>query len=938
MSKSRLLCPAGTHWEMVMNMPSSSHRLPPLVVLLVCACSGLNAGAQTSDLAIKSYPKIQILDTTLDYRQFDKVEITGSSIVRKEQTMALPVQVITRDDIRRSGSNSVAEVLQNLPIMSMVVTSASMNTTIGGYSTASLRSLPAGTLLLLNGKRLAAYGRQSVAGMDRPSVDINTLPLSAVDRIEVLSDGASSLYGTDAIAGVVNVITRTEQKGVEIMVEKLATSQGGGAGHQVTLNTGIGQLNKEGYSLRLTLEAAHRDALQARDRPQYAQGRFLVERDGQNYAIDGPRLTSYATPGVFFVPASTGQVKQVYSLLYQNGQCPSDHVPMVGQPSCQYNGYSGMTLYPRQDSQKVLLTGEKFLGSGATGYVEFLHTTLKDSEFSGEAWPLHIFSLGNTPTSVGYQEAVNAGLDPAKVRFLWSPSGLPNLSRVYEQRNGRMALGIKGAWDAWDYHASLYQAQAQVHRSLEVPNLASAGWVSGRTLTDPNMLRPLTPDNPLTAQVNALRHVFKDWDEGTTKTTSANLSASRPLMEIDGQDVMLGTGLEWRRESTDYQYLSTGASQPSFQADRNVHAAYLELLAPLTPQWDATLSTRVDRYSDIGTSHNHKLSSRFDFQNGWSARTSWGTGFRAPSLAQMQDLDRLFQIGETTYFTTCQADMLAAAARLTQSTQRATRCVKNTEIVLYGNGNPDLKPELSTQKSLGLAFRPSRNFSITADWWSIQMSDVISTFPDALVYANPLQYPQYWVRQSNGVMAMKLPNFNIGQREKSGIDFEVRWRVPTDMGQWNMWVQGTYNLQSKDQADPSQPFVSDLARYSSLTDSITPRLRMRWMAGLTTPSWSLHGVLNHTSGYADEDPTGVNVVTGQSVKLSGFRVPAFATLDVNASVKLHPALSLRASIGNILNQPAPQSFTATAVQVFGFNTRDHNLWGRTISVALVGKF
>lgn len=304
----------------------------------------------------------------------------------------------------------------------------------------------------------------------------------------------------------------------------------------------------------------------------------------------------------------------------------------------------------------------------------------------------------------------------------------------------------------------------------------------------------------------------------------------------------------------------------------------------------------------------------------------------------MQNFDRLFQIGETTYFTTCQADMLAAAARLTQSTQRATRCVRNTEIVLYGNGNPDLKPELSTQKSLGLAFRPSRNFSIAADWWSIQMSDVISAFPDALVYANPLQYPQYWVRQSNGVMAMKLPNYNIGRRQKSGIDFDVRWRVPTDVGQWNLFAQGTYNLKSEDQADSSQAFVSDLARYNILTDTITPRLRLRWIAGLTAPGWSLHGVLNHTSGYTDQDQTGVHVLTGQSVKLSGFKVPSFTTLDVNASLQLHPALNLRASIGNILNQQAPQSFTATASQVFGFNTRDHNLWGRTLSVALVAKF
>lgn len=168
-----------------MHTPSSSHRLKQMVTLLACTYPVTSAWAQTRELDITAYPNIQVLDTAQEYRQFDKVEITGSSIVRKEQTLTLPVQVITRDDIRRLGASNVSDVLQNLPIMSMVVTSAAMTATIGGYTTASLRSLPTGTLLLLNGKRLAAYGRQTVAGMDRPSVDINTLPLSAVDRIEV---------------------------------------------------------------------------------------------------------------------------------------------------------------------------------------------------------------------------------------------------------------------------------------------------------------------------------------------------------------------------------------------------------------------------------------------------------------------------------------------------------------------------------------------------------------------------------------------------------------------------------------------------------------------------------------------------------------------------------------------------------------------------------
>ena len=922
-----------------MKKTLSPIQLKTIVLCLGAACAKSPAWAQTGDPAPKTYPPVEVVDKPLEYRQFEKVEITGSSIVRKEQAHPLPVQIITRDDIRRSGASSMVDVLHNLPAMSMWVNSTAMSTTIGGYTTASLRGLPAGTLLLLNGKRLASYGRQTVIGVDRPSVDINTVPVSAIEKIEILSDGASSLYGSDAIAGVINIITRTEQKGFEIMAEKLGTSQGGGQGYQLSLNAGKGNLRKDGYSLRLTAELFHRDALQGSDRPHYAQGRYEVERDGQRYAIDGSRVTSYATPGTFFEPANaaTGAQRKVFSLLHQDGQCPAGYVPFLGQPSCQYNTYSALTIYPQQDSRKLLLSGEKWLGGNTTAYAEILHSRLEDSEMAAQGWRQLIYSLGTSPDSVGYQEALRAGLDPARTQFLWSPSLMHGLLRAYEQNNWRVATGLKGEWRGWDYKAELYKAQAHVVRRLEFTDFVGQGLVSGRVLTDPNMLKPLTPDNPLTATLNGLRNVFNTWDDSKTHTTVGHVRASRPLMEIQGKDVMLGTGLEWRREGTDYQYVSNTAQQPSFQAERDIQAAYLELQLPVTPQWDVTASTRWDRYSDLGTTHNNKLASRYDFENGWSARASWGTGFRAPSVAQLQNLTDLYVIGGTSFANECGPDILKVLSNLNASQNRNVACERAT-LQVYGTGNPDLKPELSTQKSLGLAYRPTRNFSVTADWWSVHMHDVISTLDSEIVYADPVKYSQFYLLDKNNKLAMQLPNYNIGQREKSGIDFDVRWRAPVDMGQWNLFVQGTYNLRSKDQSVPGGAYTSDLARYNSITDTITPRLRLRWIAGLTTPTWSLHGVVNYTSGYADRDRNGVNLTTLQSTLLTGFDVKSFTTLDLTATYQVNTNVSLRATMGNVLNRQAPQAFSATATQVFGFNTRDHSLWGRTLGLALVAKF
>jgi iron complex outermembrane receptor protein len=892
------------------------------------------AGAQEQPNALEPLPPIQIDSNALEYRQFDKVEITGSSIVRKEQTQALPVKVFTRDDIKRSGLTSLVDVLVSLPTMSMVVSSSAMGTTIGGYNATSLRGMPGQTLVLLNGLRLAPYGRQTVIGVDRPGVEIQTVPLSAVDRIEILSDGASSLYGSDAIAGVINIITRTEQKGFEIAVEKKGTTQGGGAGHQITLNGVWGRLHSDGYSIRGSAELGRQDALQGQDRPQYDQGRYTVAREGQNYVIDGGKLNAYTSPGTFYMPANvaTAQPAQYFNTLYQNGQCPIAYVQLRGQPSCEYVGYQGLTIYPQQESRKLFVTGEMMLDGGAKAYAEVLYTQLDMGNFAFLNWPKLIYSIGKTPDSVGYQEAIQAGMDPAKTQFLWSPTGLGGLKREDVQKNWRVASGVKGGWHEWDYHINAYWTQSNVARKTQVIDFASTGLVSDKTLTDPNMLKPLTSDNPLTGFLNGLRNQYSPWDSGRIDLKVANLRASRALIEIDGKDVLLGTGLEWRKESTDYKNDSNTNTQPSFKAQRDVKAGYAELQIPVTPRWDLLASGRLDDYNDVGPSTNTKLASRLDVGQGWGLRGAIGTGFRAPPLGQMQKLDSLYYAGATTFINDCSNAMLQVLANL-----KADTCLKE-RMNVYGNGNPQLKPELSTQKTGGISYRPTGNFYITADWWQINLRDKISSLDPAIILSDPLAYSKYIFTGPNQKTALIAPNYNIGRSEKRGIDFDMRWRMPTDWGQWNLAVQGAYNLQSKDQFGQDKPFVSDLGRYNPATDTITPRLRMRWTAGISDSAWSLHGTMNYTSGYDEADMTGVNLVTGQSQLLTGFRVPAFKTFDLNATFTPMPALTLRATVGNICNAQAPQSFTATSTGVFGFNTRDHSLWGRTFSLGLTAKF
>jgi len=153
---------------------------------------------------------VQVVGEPLEFRQFNRVEITGSSILNAKAKLALPVRVVDRKEVERSGATSVPELLQKLSMMNSFNELGGFNPSGvggGGYQSAAIHGYEQGTLVLINGRRQAPVALQR-QDMDRTTSDLMLLPLSAIDRVEILTDGASSLYGSDAIAGVVNIITK----------------------------------------------------------------------------------------------------------------------------------------------------------------------------------------------------------------------------------------------------------------------------------------------------------------------------------------------------------------------------------------------------------------------------------------------------------------------------------------------------------------------------------------------------------------------------------------------------------------------------------------------------------------------------------------------------------------------------------------------------------
>ena len=226
-----------------------------------------------------------------------RVEVTGSNIRRSDIETSSPVQIISRQDIESMGARTLLQVLDNLPANRPAqVDSKSLFTGSDGASQANLRGLGAqGTLVLLNGRRLSYYG--APAGFQTQFVNIDAIPAAAIERMEVLTDGASAVYGTDAVAGVINVITRREYTGLEASVTTDASSHIDSYGeHQANVSGGFGDLDEDRYNVYATVNVYKRDAIPLSDWYNKKPDQFYV--NNPNY-IGNLRLDTGSAPGVF---------------------------------------------------------------------------------------------------------------------------------------------------------------------------------------------------------------------------------------------------------------------------------------------------------------------------------------------------------------------------------------------------------------------------------------------------------------------------------------------------------------------------------------------------------------------------------------------------------------------------------------------------------------
>lgn len=843
---------------------------------------GTQAYAQIQSNPVE-YNTVTILTDGLPFRQFNKVEVTGSAILAKEAREALPVQVITRRDIEQSGARDLPALLQLQPVMQNYIEAGAVTgTVLGGPEAAAIHGNQSGTLILLNGRRLPYYGSQTIAG-ERAVVDLNFLPLSAIERIDILTDGASTRYGSDAVSGVVNVITRSQQQGFTLDVENSLPALQGGARKGLNLSWGMGSIEQDGYSLRTHLAVSHQDAVQAGSRPAASQGAAPWTVNGQTYwSWSKPNTTLTSAPARTYIDADGNYRNTYYDA---HGQCESGWYEIT-TGNCRRNAQSNMTLYPEQNKKTLFVQAERVLSNNW-----LLHGDLLLGQQTQDTVPRG-YSYGF------YQQ----GADDRTYLMTGESWGLLRQRYTNNMRHG--VVGLKGEAAGWDVTANLSRGSHAVERiyngGLLKPGYNGVQLQDNEIFLSPSDYSVVTKDL-LASYIDPVPRVL---DTGKSTLTAIDVLMSRTLFDTDDGPVQWGLGLDARQEEVQYalgNVITSGVRSP-WSGSRSIWALYSEVQWPLSQDLEATTSLRHDHYSDFGGVTTGKIGWKLRATESTWLRGSLGTGFRAPTLGQMANASESisYSYGYAAWIDT--------------------------------QGNPKLKPERSRQWTLGLQMTPNRQWTIGADIWNLDISNTFGALSADTIMGSEALQTQY-VSVVGSTTHIYTPNINLGDATSQGVDYYARWRQPMNVGRFQLAVHGTAMLKSMRHSGES--WVSNLGRYDDERASVVARHRLSVIPGFELDGWTYSAALRYRSGY-NETATIYSMADGSELTYA-HRVASFTTLDLLLQGKWSKNWNFSAGLLNVMNRyPAFTFQTGSVLQ--GVNTQMGDYLGRRLDLRMQYRF
>ncbi|MCD9033254.1 TonB-dependent receptor [Luteimonas sp. Y-2-2-4F] len=819
-------------------------------LLASAAPLALDAPAAPAQDAAEPLPTPQAapVDAAPATRDLDAVTVTGSFIRRIDSETALPVTTLSREQLDTTGATTLSEAMAYLPQSAgfdNAETSTGPNAARGDAASINLRGIGSGnTLVLLNGRRIAPHPI-SEGAVPRLSANINQIPLGAIERVEVLRDGASALYGSDAVAGVVNTILRRDYQGAEASVRHGWVDEGDMSETSVSLlggrNFNGGRTNVMGF-----VGYYDRDPLYTRDK-WYSRSGDLRERAGSdstlwdNRSVSGP-YGSYTTgrvgaDGGFSAVRAPGLSGSAFHIAPDGDgtQVAGGAMPR----ELRYDYTPEYVLLPESTRHQVFGALNHLFGNG-------VEATLEGFYYRADSWTSNAASPISANADNGIYVPASNYYNPFGSRFYGPGTDNPDIAPMDVRINNYRPLelgprtadvssrayqavgGLRGQLGEWNWDGGLGYGRGETRD--EAGNMLSESRLRERLALDtPDAFNPFGgPGANSQAVMDAVR--IGTWREGEASLGVADFRATGPLMDLPGGTLQMAAGVEYRRETFDDRRdpLSNAddviaLSQTSDSSgSRNVRSGFLELSIPIFGDPNArpgfrrmeiSLAGRAEQYSDFGTAAKPKFGFSWGPTDWLLLRGSYSEGFRAPTLAQVfvGEIVRRNAGTPDPY----RADVTGTPADLGDESRQVIR-----------GGNADLGPEEAKQHSIGFVLQPgfAEGLSLSLDYFRIRQSDVIDTYGEAQQLAldhqlrssgqgaNPavVRLPvtdadraafEAWnaanpgdPRAPAGAVDYVMDTFiNIAARTIAGYDASLAWRLPeTRLGNFNLRLDVAY--------------------------------------------------------------------------------------------------------------------------------------------------
>lgn len=895
----------------------------------------------------------------------ERVEITGTSIKRIDAEAAVPVVVLKAEDIARSGATSVVDLLQRLPaIQGAVGQSASVGGQTFGFSGASVHDLgEQRTLVLLNGHRLALFGGQTLTGF-AAGFDLNAIPVSAIERVEVLTDGASALYGSDAVAGVVNFITKRGSKDGDVTIGYSAP-KGGAKETRFSLTKGFGDLGNDGFNVLLSYAHDERTLLKSTDRDFAKTGRVFFSENGKNY-----RFQQFsASPIPANVVDDNGLLTNPY--LVKNGACPEKtfRVTDADGDYCGFDFVGELEIYPTRKrdaafgSVNVRIGDHDLFGDILTSQTK---VTSRIAPVPGSlsiptTSPLfdkYLAPIGITQDTIAFYRVYDLGKRTTNdtADFL------------------DIALGSKGSLFNWDYTAAYTHSESKAKENLEgYPGALALSAVRKSGLLDPFVLAgQQTPEAQ--AALNAVNY-HGYWDGGKSTLDSVFVRASGELAKLPAGSLSLGTGVNFNKEKFQSnpslfaqgkladpvagtlcdpnatpaipcdQRFGDSATTIPYGADRKTWGLFGELIIPALKELEFSIAARHDHYSDFGSADTAKGTFRWNVTKDVLLRGSVGTGYHAPTVPQVAAAPQPFGVTSDKYSCATTPELKTVADSL------GAQCRPGSaQYDVVAAGNPLLKPEKSKQATLGLRVDPVEWLSLGADLWHVEIKDTFGQLPERTVFGSPLSYPGSWTKKldiATGVeyLTFNAGNLNLGKSFSTGLDLDFTARAKTSIGEVTSQLNATYMIREVAQQVIDGPYYSSVGDYGENVGGATFRWQGKWITTLKTGPFSNTLQINYKSGYRDAaqdaevlDASGNPTGATDSIRL---KIPAYYTFDWQGQYDWDKSFSFVFGVLNLADKKPPFSISTGGTnrgQQFGYDDRYYSPLGRTWYVNASYKF